>query len=62
MPSLSWPTRQNTDPVPVCDPKVCYPSTLWLQHEVLSLIEIFKPPIDPIGYPIDFMRRFGGHE
>jgi hypothetical protein len=44
----------------VCDPKVCYPSTLWLQQEVLSLIEIFKPPIDPIGYPIDFMRRFGG--
>jgi hypothetical protein len=44
----------------VCNPMVCYPSTLWLGQEVLHLIEVFKPPIDPIGYPPDFMRRFGG--
>ena len=41
----------------VCDPKVCYPSTVWLQQEITDLVAVFIPPQDPIFYPVELVRR-----
>lgn len=45
----------------VCDPTVCYPSTVWLHEALVELIRdvvIFYPP-GPIGYPgpIDYVNK-----
>jgi hypothetical protein len=33
-----------------CDPRVCYPSTVWLQDDVIDIIRILGPKPIP-GYP-----------
>jgi hypothetical protein len=49
-----------------CDPRVCYPSTVWLAQEVYELIEIFVPKPPTPGYPAPIMTKesllskFGG--
>jgi hypothetical protein len=44
-----------------CDPRVCYPSTVWLRQAALELAEamvrIIRWP-DPIFYPADPLLRF----
>jgi hypothetical protein len=40
-----------------CDPRVCYPSTVWLRQELVELVReliIFHPPWGPIFYPPHF--------
>jgi len=50
-----------------CDPRVCYPSTVWLAQEVYELIEILGPKPPNPGYPGPEMKlkesmiaKFGG--
>ncbi len=34
-----------------CDPRVCYPSTVWLAEEVYDLVGVFGPRPPQPGYP-----------
>ncbi|UCG59877.1 MAG: hypothetical protein JSU70_10220 [Phycisphaerales bacterium] len=45
-----------------CDPKVCYPSTVWLRQELIDLLEgIIRPDPDWIKYPPPPLRRIAEH-
>ena len=39
---------------PVCDPRVCYPITVWRHEAVIDIIERWRL----VFYPAPFFRRF----